>query len=259
MLIDSHVHFDDFVVDGSFDDVMERAQHAGVEKMIAIGGSSESNRLTLRLAEKHPERISAAVGYDRYEADKSPDRDELRVLLADPAVKAVGEIGLDYYYTPETADLQKKLFAENLALAVEFQKPVVVHSRDADEDTLAMLREFSNAWKGDSARVGVLHCFTRALSVARRVLDLGLYISFSGILTFRNADRLREVVAYVPNDRLLIETDSPYLAPVPKRGKRNEPAYVVHVANELAEQKVCSLKYIAELTARNARRLFSLE
>ncbi|MCF7849435.1 MAG: TatD family hydrolase, partial [Kiritimatiellales bacterium] len=125
-------------------------------------------------------------------------------------------------------------------------------------DTISILKEFSNDWKGDPDRLEVLHCFTREPDFARQVLDMGLYISFSGIVTFKNADRLREVVGYVPHDRLLIETDAPYLAPVPERGKRNEPAFVVHVANELAEQKVCSLECISNLTTVNARTLFGL-
>jgi len=173
-------------------------------------------------------------------------------------VKAVGEAGLDYYYTAETAAEQKTLFNENLALAVEFEKPVVVHSRDADEDTIDLLRDFSQAWKGDELCRGVLHCFTRDAKFAKAVLDLGLYVSFSGIVTFNNADALREVVQYVPDDRLLIETDSPYLAPVPMRGKRCEPAFVVHTAEKLAELKGCSVDSIAELTSKNARTLFAL-
>jgi len=258
MFIDSHVHFDDFVEDGTFSAVLERAQEAGVGRMVAVGGSSKANQLALKLALEHPDCISATAGYDRDQAPLNPDMDELRSLLSNPVVKAVGETGLDYYYTPATAAAQKKLFAANLALAAEFRKPVVVHTRDADEDTLAILKDFSNAWKDDRGRLGVLHCFTRELDFARKVLDLGLYISFSGIVTFRNADMLRKVAGYVPNDRLLIETDAPYLAPVPKRGKRNEPAFVVHVANELAEQKVCSVECISELTAANARALFLL-
>ncbi|MEI6891137.1 MAG: TatD family hydrolase [Pontiella sp.] len=258
MFIDSHVHFDRFVKDGTFEALLEGAHEAQVHEMVAIGGSSEANALSLKLAQEHPGRIFGCAGYDRDLATESYDLAELREYVAHPLVKAVGETGLDYYYTADTASEQHALFNENLALAVEFEKPVVVHSRDADEDTLSILKDYSNAWKGEEGRCGVLHCFTRDTKFARQVLDLGLMISFSGIVTFANADPLREVVQYVPNDRLLIETDSPYLAPVPERGKRCEPAYVVHTANRLAELKGCSLESIAKITATNARTLFAL-
>ncbi len=258
MFIDTHVHFDRFVKDGTFPDLLEHAEEARVLEMVAIGGSVEANALSLKLAEEHPGRIFGCAGYDRDEAAEKPDLSALREFVADPRVKAVGETGLDYYYTAETASEQKKLFAENLALASEFKKPVVVHSRDADEDTVALLKDYAGAWKGDPARLGVLHCFTRDKAFARQVLDLGLMISMSGIVTFLNADPLREVAKYVPDDRLLIETDSPYLAPVPMRGNRNEPAFVVHVAKQLAELRECSLESLANLTAKNARRLFAL-
>ena len=257
MFIDTHVHFDRFVKDGSFSELLEHAKEAKVNEMVAIGGSSEANALSLKLAEEHPGRIFGCAGYDRDEATESPDLTELRGFATNPLVKAIGETGLDYYYTAETATEQKKLFAENLALAVEFKKPVVVHTRDADDDTLALLKDYSRDWTGDAARLGVLHCFTRDTVFARKVLDLGLMISFSGIVTFANADPLREVAKYVPDDRLLIETDSPYLAPVPMRGNRNEPAFVVHVAKQLAELRGGSVDFIANLTAQNARTLFA--
>ncbi|MEN7972770.1 MAG: TatD family hydrolase [Verrucomicrobiota bacterium] len=258
MFIDTHVHFDRFVKDGTFAEILERATAAGVHEMVAIGGTAPANALSRKLAAEHPGRIFGCAGYDRDEATENPDLAELRSLLADPLVKAVGETGLDYFYTAETATEQKKLFAEHCALAVEFEKPLVVHARDADEDTVAILREFSNAWKGEPSRLGVLHCFTRDTKFARRVLDLGLMVSFSGIVTFASADPLREVAKYVPDDRLLIETDSPYLAPIPMRGQRNEPSFVVHVAKQLAELRGVSVDFISNLTARNARELFAL-
>jgi len=258
MFIDTHVHFDRFVKDNSFPELLERAKEAKVLEMVAIGGSAEANELSLKLAGEHPGHIFGCAGYDRDEATDTPDLSELRRLVGNPLVKAVGETGLDYFYSAEMATEQKKLFAENLALAVEFGKPAVVHTRDADEDTLSLLEDFSKAWKGDPARLGVLHCFTRETAFARQMLDLGLMISFSGIVTFANADPLREVAKYVPDDRLLIETDSPYLAPVPMRGKRNEPAFVVHVAKQLAELRGGSVESIANLTAKNARTLFAL-
>jgi TatD DNase family protein len=258
MFIDTHVHFDRFVKDGTFSEILERAKNAQLYEMVAIGGTAPANELSMKLAADYPGRIFGCAGYDRDEAERDLDFAALRSFVEDPLCKAVGETGLDYYYTAETADLQKKLFNENLALAVEFQKPVVVHSRDADEDTVALLKDYANAWKGDAGQLGVLHCFTRDVDFARQVLDLGLMISFSGIVTFANADPLREVVSYVPDDRLLIETDSPYLAPVPMRGNRCEPVFVVHTAEKLAELKGISLESVANLTAKNARNLFAL-
>lgn len=258
MFIDTHVHFDSFVQKDELDGLLERAAESFIEKMVAIGGSKEANELSLTLAGAYEGRIFGCAGYDRDEADKVLDMEALREKVANPLVKAVGETGLDYFYTADTSALQKKLFEANLALAVEFEKPVVVHTRDADEDTLAILRDYARDWKGDAARLGVLHCFTRDKAFAKAVLDLGLMISFSGIVTFLNADPLREVATYIPEDRLVIETDSPYLAPVPMRGKRNEPAYVVHVANQLAELRGCSLESMAELTTKNAETLFAI-
>ena len=258
MFIDTHVHFDRFVRDGSFPAVLQRAKEAKVFEMMAIGGSPAANELALRLAGEHPGRIFAAAGYDRDEAEAPPDFEPLRELLADPFVKAVGEIGLDYYYGKEHAAAQRRLLEEQLALAVEYEKPVVVHTRDADDDTLALLRAFASAWSGDPGRKGVIHCFTRDYAFARAVLDLGFMISFSGIVTFANAEALRETAKRIPGDRLLIETDAPYLAPVPFRGRLNEPALVVHTAERLAEVRGVLLESLAEQTARNARFLFGL-
>lgn len=287
MFVDSHAHFDRFVRDGSFPDILQRAEESEVHAMMAIGGNAPANALSLKLAEEHPGRIFGCAGYDRDEAmarricGDSPlepknieqgmpnsegdddsgviDLSLLREQVAHPLVRAVGETGLDYYYSAETAAEQKRLFEKHCALAVEFQKPLVVHTRDADDDTISILRDYAGAWKGDPARLGVLHCFTRDLEFAKQVLDLGLMVSFSGIVTFANADPLRQVAKYVPDDRLLIETDSPYLAPVPLRGQRNEPAFVVHVAKQLAELKGCSLESLANSTASNAEMLFSFQ
>lgn len=258
MFVDTHVHFDRFVKDSSFPERLKKAREAKVLEMVAIGGSSEANALSLKLAAEYPDCIFGCAGLDRDEADKPYDLAALRECVSDPLAKAVGETGLDYYYGAETAALQKTLFSENLALAVEFKKPVVVHSRDADDDTIALLKEYASAWSGDPGRLGVLHCFTRDRAFARKVLDLGLMISFSGIVTFANAAPLREVAQYVPDDRLLIETDSPYLAPVPLRGNPCEPAFVVHTAKRLAELRGCSLDSLASLTAKNAHTLFAL-
>ncbi len=255
-LVDTHVHFDDFQKTGDLTAVLDRAAAAGVGRMIAIGGTEAGNDLALELAAAQPERIRAAVGFDRYLADQAPDFDRLALQATRPGVAAIGECGLDYHYSPETAAAQRALFARMLALARDRRLPVVVHSREAEDDTLAMLQEHAAAWAGDPARLGVLHCFTGGEAFARRVLAGGLLVSFSGILTFRNADSNRAAARLVPADRLLVETDAPYLAPVPHRGRRNEPAFVVEVVRALAAVRGEPVERIAAQTTRNAEHLF---
>ena len=259
MFFDTHVHFDDFVKDGSLESVLERAELSNVWKMIAVGGSPEANETAQRMAEAFPRRIYAAAGYDRHLVGPMVDISALRELAAKPSTVAIGETGLDYFYEPEKAKEQQRLFFQCLEIAIHFRKPVIVHTRDADSDTLGMLTDFSKHWKGDPARLGVIHCFTRDQKLAKALLDLGFYISFSGIVTFANADPLREVAKFVPDDRLLIETDSPYLAPVPHRGKRCEPAFVADTAKRLAELRGVAVESLAQTTAENAVQLFGLE
>ena len=250
MLIDTHAHFDDFRQPGECSAVLDRAQAAGVHRVIAIGGNAEANDLAVALSEADPGRVRAAVGYDRDQAPAAPSLEALRAHLGRPGVVAIGEIGLDYHYAPESVAAQRALMEVMLATSKEYRLPVVIHSRDADEDTVALLR-------GAEAG-GVLHCFTGSREFAKQVLDLGLYISFSGIITFRNAGPLRDVAGLVPDDRLLIETDTPYLAPVPHRGRRNEPGFLVHVAEALAKIRNDTVEHIAHITARNAEQLFGL-
>lgn len=259
MYFDTHVHFDDFVKDGTLEAVLERAEVAGIFKMIAVGGSPEANDVAQRMAEAFPRRIVAAAGYDRHLAGMLVDITTLRELAAKPLTVAIGETGLDYFYEPEKAQEQQRLFSQCLEIAAHFRKPVIVHTRDADDDTLGMLTDFSKHWKGDPARCGVIHCFTRDRKMATALLDLGFYISFSGIVTFANADPLREVAKCIPDDRLLIETDAPYLAPVPHRGKRCEPAFVADTAKRLAGLRGCAVESLAKTTAQNAVCLFGLE
>jgi TatD DNase family protein len=256
MLFDTHVHVDDFVSDGSWPEVLDRARLAGVEKMIAVGGGPDANALAVRLAQQFPGRLFAAVGYDRHLAGTSPDMEQLERLADSTATVAIGEIGLDYFYDAATAPEQRRLFIRCLEIATQFRKPVLVHTRDADADTLALLTDFSKAWKGDADRLGAVHCFTRDRAVAYALLDLGFYISFSGIVTFANASALRETAALIPEERLLIETDAPYLAPVPHRGQRCEPAFVAETAKRLAQVLGTTVESLAIATARNAERLF---
>lgn len=258
--IDSHVHVDSFDCAGLAEKIIERARAAGINQMVAIGGSDEANERALRFARHYPGVIYAVVGFDRDKAGEKVDTESVRqMILAHPDwVVGIGESGLDYHYEPETAPAQRALFEGMLNVAAESVRPIVVHSRDADEDTVALLQTFTRDWKGDPARLGVLHCFTGSYEFARKLLDLGFMISFSGILTFRNAEDLRECARKLPLDRVLIETDAPYLAPVPHRGKTNEPAWVFKVAETLATLHGDTLHTIASRTTGNARFLFQI-
>ena len=265
VLFDTHAHFDAFEAEGSVAAVLARAAAAGVARMCAVGSSEASNELVVRLAQAHPEALVAAVGYDRDQLDQPRDMDKLAALAADLAVVAVGEIGLDYYYSAETAPAQRALFGQMLEFAAERKLPVVVHSRYADDDTVDLLGEFSTVWKKVFHGVenlpppGILHCFTGDAAFAEELLALGFFISFSGIVSFNNAGPLREVAKLVPEDRLLIETDCPYLTPKPFRGKVNEPAFVARVAEVLAEARGVDAAALAESTFANAKRVFQLE
>ena len=264
-LFDTHAHFDAFEADGSVAAVLARAAAAGVERTCAVGSSEDSNELVARLAREHPATLVAAVGYDRDQVGKPRDLAKLAALARDPAVVAVGEIGLDYYYSAETAPAQRTLFGHMLAFAADRRLPVVVHSRYADDDTVEMLGEFAAAWarafpgEGRIPPPGILHCFTGDAAFAEELLALGFFISFSGIVSFNNAGPLREVARLVPEDRLLVETDCPYLTPKPFRGKVNEPAFVARVAETLAEARGTTAAAIAETTFANAERIFQLE
>lgn len=258
--IDSHVHLDAFEHAGLAEKIIERAVSAGVTRLVAIGGSDEANERAVRFARKHPGVVFASVGFDRDKVDQPNDVMAVREMIRQfpEQVVGVGESGLDYHYEPHTAPAQRKLFESMLELAAENERPVVVHSREADVDTLDLLRVYTRNWKGDPACPGVLHCFTGTYEFARKLLDLGFMISFSGILTFRNADDLRDCAGKLPLDRILIETDAPYLAPVPYRGKTNEPAMVSKVAETLASIRGDTLQTIANQTSGNARFLFSI-
>ena len=252
--IDTHAHFDTFAAEGSVAEQVAACEKAGVSRVVAIGGSPDANELAVALSREYPEKLYATVGMDRDYAEKAWDAEVLGDLAAVDTVVAIGETGLDYHYEKENKAAQLELFEAMLDLALQVKKPVVVHSREADEDTVASLRKYVE--RCDAAVPGVLHCFTGSQAFADSLIDLGLYISFSGILTFKNAASLREVAKSIPLDRIVIETDAPYLAPVPYRGKRNEPAWVVEVAKCLAEIRDEPLSLIAEQTNENAQRLF---
>ena len=261
MLFDTHVHFKDSLTPGEMSGLVERAAKAGVGQLIAVGCGPDMNATALKAATMFPGTVKAAVGYDRSLAGSDAKAADIRALIqSTPAgqVVAIGEIGLDFYYSPETAEAQKELMAGQLELARELKLPVVIHSREADQETLDLLSDHARAWRGAPGRIGVLHCFTGTEAMARQVMDLGFMISFSGIVTFRNADPLRDVARGIPPDRLLIETDTPFLTPVPHRGKPNEPCYLPCVAELLAKVRGVDVSVLARVTTGNARRLFGL-
>ncbi len=271
MFFDSHVHFNGDEGARGIDALVERALAAEVTRMVGVGGSCELNKWAVEAATRFPDNVLAAVGYDRDQAEEQVRAplglddgiDKLRFNighLADSGVRvvAVGEIGLDYHYKRHTSAEQIRLFEAQLDLAAGLGLPVIVHSREADADTLGCLTRHRRAWQGDAERIGVLHCFTGSAAFARDVLDLDYSISFSGIVTFKKLDDLRAVARTVPDDRILIETDTPYLAPVPHRGKRNEPAYVCHVAEAIALARGVSVHTFARQTWDNAVRLFGV-
>ena len=264
-LFDTHAHFDAFEAEGTVAAVLTRAAAAGVARICAVGSSEASNARVVRLAQEHPETLVAAVGYDRDQVDQPRDLTKLAALAQEPVVAAVGEIGLDYYYSAETAPAQRALFGQMLAFAAERKLPVVVHSRYADDDTVDLLGEFAAQWAKafSGARPipppGILHCFAGDAAFAEELLALGFFISFSGIVSFNNAGPLREVARLVPEDRLLVETDCPYLTPKPFRGRVNEPAFVARVAEVLAEARGTTAAAIAEATFANAERIFQRE
>lgn len=262
MLIDTHAHFREAMTPEIVAGIMERARFAGVGRIMAVGCEPDTNASALRLAAAYPDRVKAAVAYDRSLAGSDAKVDDIRLLIqAAPAgqVTAIGEIGLDFYYEPETAESQQALMDSQLALARELRLPVIVHSRQAESETLALLAAHANAWTGDPDRIGVLHCFTGEEPFALKLMELGFMISFSGIITFRNADPLRAVAKLIPDDRLLVETDSPYLTPVPYRGQPNEPCYLPAVAALLAKVRGVSVESIEAVTTVNACRLFNFE
>lgn len=252
-LVDSHCHLDGLdykTLHADVDDMLEKAAARDVKFFLAVATTIAGYR-TMREFIGERDNVAYSCGVHPLNQDEAYNVEELRQLAAQPGVIALGETGLDYYYTPETKVRQQTSFRHHIRIARELNKPVIVHTRDAREDTMTILREEKVTDCG-----GVLHCFTEDKETAKALLDLGFYISFSGIVTFRNADNLREVARYVPLDRLLVETDSPYLAPVPHRGKENQPAYVRDVAEYMAILKGISLETLAQATTQNFARLF---
>jgi TatD DNase family protein len=255
-LVDSHAHIQVKEYTGDIAAVIQRAGEAGVEQIIVVGGAGEmsSNTAAVSLAESCA-NLYATVGMHPHDAKDVGEEEiqELKKLTACPKVIAVGETGLDYYYNHSPREVQRRVFAQFVRLAGQTGLPLVVHERDAANEAIELLRS-----EGAGKIRGVIHCFTGDYQAARNYLDLGFHLSFTGIITFKNAQPLRDVVRRVPLDRMFVETDSPYLTPVPYRGKRNEPAYVKLVAEMVATVKGITLEEVAHTTTRNVQQLFGI-
>ncbi len=256
MLIDTHAHLDFSEFDADRQEVLARAQETGVEIIVNAGAGLEASQAGVALAECYSQ-VYAAVGIHPHEAKTLNDGvlAELRALAQHPKVVAIGEIGLDYYRDLSPRPVQRQAFQQQLTLAREAGKPIIVHDREAHQDVMDILRQ----WVQEGHQpVGVMHCFSGDLAMARRAIEMGFYISIAGPVTFTNARRLPELVRALPLERLVIETDCPYLTPHPHRGKRNEPAYVRLVAEAIAQIKGIPLEQVARTTTANAQALFGL-
>lgn len=253
MFVDSHCHLDKLdyqELHNGIEDVIAKAKAVNVTEMLSVGVTLDSFPSMLEMIEPY-ENIYASCGVHPLDVESDFSLEKLHQYAANPRVVAIGETGLDYHYQPETAELQKLRFEQQVDLAVNLNKPLIIHTRNARQDTLDILKQ-----GGADKCGGVIHCFTEDLPFAEAAMDLGFYISISGIVTFRQATELKEVVKALPLERLLIETDSPYLAPVPHRGKQNQPAYVVEVASYIAQLKGVSLGEVGKQTTQNFRNLF---
>ena len=253
MLFDTHAHYDAEQFDADREEVLASLPGRGVSLVVNPGCDLPSSRAAVALAEQHP-FLYAAVGYHPENCAPYTDKDleELRALAAHPKVVAIGEIGLDYYWEENPPrDFQQMVFRRQMGLAEELNLPVIVHDREAHGDSLAIVKEFPTVR-------GVFHCYSGSAEMARQLVDLGWMISFTGVLTYKNARKAVEAAQAVPMDRIMIETDSPYMAPVPHRGERNDSGYVVHVCEKLAELKGLSAEEAARITLENGRRFFGI-
>lgn len=254
MLVDSHCHLDKLDYEQlhtGIDDVLAKAKARGIDYCLSVGVTLESFPTMMEMIEPH-DNVFASCGVHPLDIEAGFDYEKLKEYAQHERVVAIGETGLDYHYQPELAEQQKDIFRQHVRLAVELNKPLIIHTRMAREDTLQILRE-----EGAEKCGGVLHCFTESLEMAQAAIDLGFYISISGIVTFNKASELKNVVNQLPLERLLVETDSPYLAPIPYRGKQNQPAYVREVAEYIGLLKGVSVEEVERVTTDNFFTLFS--
>jgi len=254
MLFDTHAHLDDTKYKQDRKEMLDRARAAGVELIVNVGYDIPSSKRSVHLAREN-DFVYAAVGIHPHDAKDVNDQtfEELRKLAGEPKVVALGEMGLDYFRNLSPKEVQQRVFREQITLAKELGLPIIVHDRDAHGDILNILKE-----EGAGKAGGILHCFSGSWEMARECINLGFYISFAGPVTFNNAGRLREVVAKVPLEQMLVETDAPYLTPEPHRGKRNESAYVAHVAAKIAEIKGLDYEEVAKVTFINGKKVFGI-
>ncbi|WP_224931074.1 TatD family hydrolase [Bacillus safensis] len=254
MLFDTHAHLNAEQYKEDLEQVIERAKNEKVEKIVVVGFDRPTITRAMELIEEY-DFIYAAIGWHPVDAIDMTDEDLawIKDLSQHEKVVAIGEMGLDYYWDKSPKDVQKEVFRRQIALAKEVNLPIVIHNRDATEDVVTILKEEGAAEVG-----GIMHCFTGSLETAKVCMDMNFYISFGGPVTFKNAKKPKEVVKEIPSDRLLIETDCPYLTPVPFRGKRNEPSYVKYIAEQIAELREISFEELAELTTKNAKKVFRI-
>ncbi len=255
-VVDTHCHLADPKLRGEVDDVLARAREAGVRTIVSVGaiGSIETDRMTVEIAERNP-GVWAAIGVHPHDAKDcdSTRIAQLRELARAPKVVAIGESGLDFHYMHSPAAAQEESLRRHLEFAAEIEKPIVIHCRDAEQRLVEIVREI-----GIPPRGGVIHCFTGDQAAAREFLALGFYISFSGILTFKNVAPIREAARFVPEDRVLVETDAPYLAPEPYRGRRNEPGYVIRTLEILAKLRDVDAAALGSQIIANSARIFGV-
>jgi TatD DNase family protein len=254
MLIDTHAHLEMDAYDRDREAVLERAAQAGVEVIVTVGTTLPDAEKAVALARRYAP-VYAAVGIHPHDVKQvdAATYDALRGLARQPKVVAIGEIGLDFFYNHSPREVQLRRFCEQMDLAAELDLPVIIHDREAHAETLAILQSFSGRLQG------VLHCFSGDLAMARKCLEMGFHLSIAGPVTYRKAEQLREVALAAPLERLLVETDAPYLAPLPYRGKRNEPAYVAQTARYLAVIRGLPFEELARQTTANARQLFRFQ
>jgi len=254
MLIDTHAHLNAEQFQDDLEEVIERAQSEGVTKIVVVGFDRPTIKRAIELADQY-EFIYATVGWHPVDAIDMTEEDLkwIEELTAHPKVVALGEMGLDYYWDKSPKDIQKEVFRKQITLAKRVKLPIIIHNREATADIVEILKEENAHEVG-----GIMHCFTGSLEVAKQCMDMNFYISFGGPVTFKNAKKAKEVAAEIPMDRLLIETDCPYLTPHPFRGKRNEPSYVRLVAEQIAELKEISIEELAAKTSDNAKKIFGI-
>lgn len=255
MIFDTHAHYDDEAFDDDRRDLLTHMREKGIEYIVNVGAGIESTVKTVELTEQYPFVYGAAGVHPSETAElTSKDMEWIRETAGREKIVAIGEIGLDYYWPEPDREVQKKWFKEQLRLAEETGLPVIIHSRDAAADTLDILKE----WDAHKTK-GVIHCFSYTWEIAREYLNMDYYFGIGGVLTFKNAKKLKEAVMNIPMEKILLETDCPYLAPEPYRGKRNQSEYIFYVAEQLAELKKISREEVVEITRNNAKKFYDIE